>query len=155
MNSRWPLMLLAVIALVCVSLAQTPQGHTALAAAGIYEEPATYTELAFTTPGAMPDALPLATASVKVSFGIHNVSGAPRSYDWSIVAVDSGVSKVKASGTVLTAAQGRASVTRSVVPGCTGGRVQVVVRLASPAQSINFWMTCPPAPTKAKAKASR
>ena len=110
-----------------------------------------YTELAFTTPGALPNTLPTTKASVEVSFGIHNVSGNPRSYNWSIVLVHSGVSKVKASGAVLTAAQGRASVTRSVVPACTGGQVQIVVRLASPAQSISFRMTCPSASAKTKA----
>jgi hypothetical protein len=149
MRSRWYLLLFAVFALACASLAQTPQGHRLLGAAGIYEEPATYTELAFSRPGALPNTLPTSTASVKVSFGIHNVSSDPRSYNWSIVLVHSGVAKVKASGAVLTAAQGRASVTRSVVPACTGGRVQVVVRLASPAQSISFWMTCPSASAKA------
>jgi hypothetical protein len=151
MSGRWYLVLFAVIAIACVSLAQTTQGHRLLGAAGVYEEPAIYTELAFTTPGALPNTLPTPTASVKVSFGIHNVSGNPRSYDWSIVLVHSGVSKVKASGAVPTAAQGRASVTRSVVPACTGGRVQVVVRLASPAQSISFYMTCPSASAKTKA----
>ena len=151
MSSRWYLILLGVMALVCVSLAQTAQGHRLLGDAGIYEEPAVYTELAFIAPGALPNTLPTPTASVKVSFGIQNVSGNPRSYDWSIVLVHSGVSKIRASGTVLTAAQGQASVTRSVVPACTGGRVQIVVRLASPAQSISFWMTCPAAPVKPKA----
>jgi hypothetical protein len=151
MKSRWYLLLPAVIAVVCVGLAQTTQGHRLLGAAGIYEEPATYTELAFSTPGALPNTLPTLTASVRVSFGIHNVSSDPRSYNWSIALVHSGVSEVKASGAVLTAAQGQASVTRSVVPACTGGRVQVVVRLASPGQSISFWMTCPSAPAQTKA----
>lgn len=151
MKRRWYLLLLAAIALICVSLAQTSRGHAALAAAGLYEEPASYTELAFTTPSALPNTLPTPTASVKVSFDIHNVSSDPRSYDWSIVIVGSSVSKVKVSGSVLTAAQGRASISRSVVPACTGGRIQVVVRLASPAQSISFWMTCPSAPAKTKA----
>jgi hypothetical protein len=155
MRSRWYLLLFAVFALACVSLAQTPQGHRLLGAVGIYEEPAAYSELAFTTPGALPNTLPTLSASVTVSFGIHNVSSASRSYDWSISLVHSGVSKVKASGTVSTSAQGRAAVTRSVVPACTGGQVQVVVRLASPAESISFWMTCPTAPTKTKTKASQ
>lgn len=151
MRDRWYLLLFAVIAVVCLSLAQTSPGHRLLAATGLYEEPAIYTELAFTTPGALPNTLPTLTASVKVSFGIHNVSNDPRTYDWSIVLVHSGVSKVNASGTVVAAAQGRVAVTRSVVPACTGGQVQIVVRLASPAQSINFRMTCPPAPAKTKA----
>lgn len=151
MKNRWGLLLLGVIGLVCLSLAQTSPGHRLFAAAGLYEEPAAYTELSFSAPGALPGTLPTLGASVRVSFGIHNVSSDPRSYDWSISLVRAGVSKVKASGTVFTTAQGRAAVTRSVVPACAGGRVQVVARLASPAQSISFWMTCPAAPAKTKA----
>jgi hypothetical protein len=132
-------------------LAQTGSGHTLLRAAGLYEEPASYTELAFSTPGDLPSALAKPSASVKVSFGIHNVSDSPRSYDWSIALVHSGVSQVKASGAASTSAQGRTAVTKSVTAACSSGRVQVVVRLASPAQSISFWLTCPPVASKAKA----
>lgn len=148
MKSRAHLLLIAMTCAVCVGLAQTAQGHRLLGAAGIYEEPATYTELAFSMPGALPNTLPTSTASVRVSFGIQNVSSSPRSYSWSIVLMRSGVSKVNATGTVVTAAQGRATVTKSIVPGCTNGRVQVVVRLLSPNQSISFWLTCPSARTK-------
>lgn len=151
MRGHWRPVLLAVIILACVGFAQTSQGHAVLATAGLYEEPATYTELAFTTPGALPSTLPTSNASVKVSFGIHNVSSGQRSYNWSIETVHLGVSQVKASGAVLTAAQAQAVVTRSVVPACTSGRVEIVVRLASPAESIIFWMTCPSALTKTHA----
>jgi hypothetical protein len=34
-------------------------------------------------------------------------------------------------------------VTKSVAAECTSGRVQVVVHLASPSESISFWVTCP------------
>ena len=148
MRSRWYLLLLIAAVMACASLAQTRQGHTLLGAAGLYEEPATYTELAFSTPDELPNTLPKSNASVKVSFGIHNVSGSVRSYNWSIALVRSGVSQVKASGAALTAAQGRTTITKSVMAACDGGRVQVVVHLASPAESISFWMTCPPATTK-------
>ena len=149
-RSRWYLLALAAVALICAALAQTRQGHAALGAAGLYEEPSTYAELAFSTPNALPSALAKSGASVKVSFGIHNVSDNPRTYIWSIALVHSGVSQVKASGTASTAAQGQTEITTSVVAACVGGRVQVVVRLASPAESISFWMTCPPAAAKTR-----
>ena len=151
MSSRLYLAVFAVVALVCVGMAQTGSGHAVLRTVGLYEEPASYTELAFSTPGALPSTLPKSGASVTVSFGIHNVSDTPRSYAWSIALVRSGKSQVKASGAAPTSAQGRTAVTRSVAVACPAGRVQVVVRLASPAQSVSFWLTCPPAATKKQA----
>lgn len=144
MRNRWPLLLLAAAVMACAGLAQTRPGHALLGTAGLYQKPAAYTELAFTRPDALPSTLTKAKPSVKVSFGIHNVSDSARSYHWSIALVRSGASGVKASGTALTSAQGRTVITKSVVAACVGGRVQVVVRLASPKQSIGFWMTCPP-----------
>lgn len=155
MSGRWPPIIIALFVLVCAVGAQTPAGHSALAAAGLFEKPVPVTELAFSAPGALPNTLPAPTAKVSVSFTVRNDSANPRSYDWSVVVVHSGVSSVKATGAVATAAQGRATVESSVVPECTGGRAQIVVRLASLDQAISFWMTCPPAPAPAKAKASK
>ena len=148
MTGRWYLFLLGAVILAVVGLAQTRQGHALLADAGLYKAPASYTELSFTEPGALPSALAKPSGIVKVSFSIHNVSGDSRSYQWSVVLVDAGRSKVGASGTAATPAQGRTVVTRSVAASCAGGRLQVVARLASPAESISFWMTCPPAAAK-------
>ena len=152
MKGRWPLIFLVAAVLACVSLAQTQQGHVLLRNVGLYETPAAYTELTFSDPGALPSALEKPSSSVKVSFGIHNVSDASRSYQWSIAFAHAGKNQVKASGVAVTAAQGRTGVTRSLVAACVGGRLQVVVRLASPAESISFWMTCPPAAAKKQAK---
>lgn len=151
MKGRLQLLLLVAVLLTCVGLAQTQQGHVLLQKVGLYETPAVYTELAFSQPNALPSALKKPTGSVKVSFGIHNVSNAPRSYQWSIVLVHAGKSQVKASGALQTPSQGRTAVTRSVSAACVGGRLQVVVRLANPAESISFWMTCPPAAAKKQA----
>jgi hypothetical protein len=148
MKGRWHLFLLVAAVLTCVGLAQTSQGHVLLRDTGLYETPAIYTELTFSEPGALPSVLQKSGGNVKVSFGIHNVSGAPRSYQWSIVFVHAGKSQVKASGAARTLAQGRTAVTRSLAAVCVGGRLQVVVRLASPVESISFWMTCPPAAKK-------
>jgi hypothetical protein len=137
------LVLVVALILLCVSLAQTSQGHVLLSDVGLYEQPASYAELTFTNPGDLPSALPSANSPIDVSFGIHNVSGAARAYQWSIVLTKASQSHVKASGTVTAPAQGRVTVTKSVAMACVGGRLQVLVRLASPAESISFWVTCP------------
>jgi hypothetical protein len=152
MRGRWPPLLLVAAVLACVGLAQTQQGHVLLRNVGLYETPAAYTELTFSDPGALPSALEKPSGSVRVSFGIHNVSEASRSYQWSIAFARAGKTTVKASGVAVTPAQGRSGITRSVVASCVGGRLQVIVRLASPAESINFWMTCPPAAAKKQSK---
>jgi hypothetical protein len=152
MKGRWPLLSVVAVVLICVSLAQTQPGHVLLRDTGLYETPAVYTELMFSEPEALPSALEKPSGNVKVSFGIHNVSDASRSYQWSIVFVHAGKSQVKASGVVQTPPQGLIGITRSLVTACVGGRLQVVVRLANPAESISFWMTCPSAAAKKQAK---
>jgi hypothetical protein len=152
MKGRWHLSFLAVAILACVGLAQTQQGHVVLSDVGLYQTPAPNTELAFSQPGALPSVLEKSNGIVKVSFSIHNASGDPRSYQWSILLVHLSDSQAKASGSVLTPALGRTVVTKSVAAACVDGRLQVVVRLASPAESISFWMTCPAAATKKQAK---
>lgn len=152
MKGRWHLLLLVAAVLAFVSLAQTSQGHTLLADAGLYETPAVYTELAFSQPTALPTTLKEPGGDVTVSFGIHNVSATVRAYEWSIVVVHDGKSQVKASGTAPVPSQGRTSIARSVVAACASGQTQVVVRLAAPAESINFWMTCQPASTPKQVK---
>jgi hypothetical protein len=148
MRARWQLLVLVAAVLAFAGLAQTQQGHVVLGDVGLYETPTTYTELAFSNPGQLPGALAKPNGSVKVSFTIHNVSGDSHSYQWSIVLAHSGKSQVTANGSVLSPAQGQSEVTRSVNASCVGGRLHVIVGLASPAVSISFWMTCPPAPKK-------
>lgn len=152
MKSHWQSLSLVAVVLACVGLAQTQQGHALLRNVGLYETPAAYTELTFSEPGDLPTTVARPSSSVNVSFGIHNVTDNARAYVWSIVLVHSDKSQVKASGSAQAPAQGRTAVTRPVVVACVGGRVQVVVRLASPAESISFWMTCPPAPSKKASK---
>lgn len=151
MTGRWHLLFLVGVLLACAGLAQTQSGHVLLSKVGLYETPAVYTELAFSEPNALPSVLKRPTASVKVSFVIHNVSNASRSYQWSIVLVHAGKDQVRASGAVQTPAQGQVEVTRSVVASCIGGKLQATARLANPAESISFWMTCPSAPTTKQA----
>lgn len=152
MRARWQLLLLVAAVLICVGGAQTQQGHVLLGDVGLYETPATYTELAFSQPGNLPENLTKANSNISVSFSIHNVSSGFRSYQWSILLVRAGKSQVKANGTLESPGQGETEITRSVAVACPSGRAELVVQLANPAESVSFWMTCPPAAVKAKAK---
>jgi hypothetical protein len=152
MRARWQLLLLVAALVTFVGLAQTQQGHSVLRDVGLYQTPATYTELAFSSPGNLPETLSKPNSDIDVSFSIHNVSSNLRSYQWSIVIVHAGKSQVKASGTLVSPGQSHAKVTRSVAAACAGGRLQVTVHLASPAESISFWVTCPPAASNVQGK---
>ena len=139
------LVLLVALIMLCVGLAQTSQGHVLLSDVGLYEQPSSYTELTFQTPSDLPSTIASPNSPIDVSFNIHNASEAPRAYQWSVVLAKAGKSQVKASGAVTASAQGRVTITRSVSMACVGGRLQVLVRLASPAESVDFWVTCPAA----------
>lgn len=143
MRRHWGLAALIVVVLACTGMAQTPSGHALLRVAGLYEEPASYTALSFSSPQTLTNAVFTKKARVSVPFTIRNVSGASRTYDWSIDVVHGRVSQVSSKGSVTVAAQGTANVTRSLSTTCPSGRIQLVVRLASPAESIDFWVACP------------
>lgn len=144
MRSWWSAFVLVALVVVGAGLAQTRQGHVLLSDAGLYKVPTSYTELAFTAPDSIPDQLKSQRVPLGLSFWIHNASGSPRNYRWSIVTMRAGKSHVEATGVASTPGQGRVTVARTVVLACVGGRIQVVVRLAAPAESIDFWATCPP-----------
>jgi hypothetical protein len=150
LKGRWSALLLVILVVLCAGLAQTNPGHSVLADMGLYEAAPSYAELAFTDAGSLQNFVTAERASVSLSFGIHNVSGATRTYQWSILAVHEGTSKRAASGDVIVPAQGRATVAKSVRVTCPAGRDQMVVRLASPAESINFWVACPAKKSGAK-----
>ena len=152
MRGRWGGVVLVALVLIFAALAQSQPGHGVLRDLGLYKSPDAYTELTFTAPDGLPNAIAKKTSKVSVSFDIHNVSVSPRGYQWSIAVVAAGKSQVKASGSATVGAHGRTTVTPSVRVTCTGTQVEVVVALASPAESINFRATCPATrkPTAAK-----
>lgn len=138
---RGALGLTALVVLV-VGLSQTSKGHALLQDTGLYQVPTSYTELSFTTPNSLPVSFEAERTSIDVSFLIHNVSGSRRTYDWSIVLVRSGQSHLETSGAADAPEQGYVKITRTVTMACVGGQLQVVVRLANPAESIDYWATC-------------
>lgn len=144
MRKGWSALISAALVVACVGLAQTGTGHAALREAGLLQAPPGYTALAFSHPQSLPTQLRSEHASIDVSFGIHNASGTPRTYRWSIVLVRSGRTHLKAAGVLRMSAEGSSSIDRIVTTSCMGGRLQVVVRLATPTESIEFWTACRP-----------
>lgn len=135
-------LILAVIVLsaaLAVGLAQTGTGTYLLRKAGLSAAPAGYTSLAFADPQSLPTRLPHARSQVKTSFAVSNTSAGPRSYHWSIV-LDHG--RALASGDVSVPAGGSATVTRTVTVACASGQARITVRLAAPAESIDFRAAC-------------
>jgi hypothetical protein len=134
--------LLAAVALAA-GIAQTSFGHEVLRKAGLFQEPTSYTSLAFLDPRLnVIENLSSRQVPVPVSFEIHNSTGVPRYYRWSVLLMQSGrTHSVAAGGVHLTSGRG-AAITRSVNISCRQGRVRVIVKLVSPAEFIDAWMAC-------------
>jgi hypothetical protein len=141
----WTTLAILVVVLAGLGLAQTSPGHVLLRDAGLFQVPPRYTELAFSSPQDLPTRLDSRHAAIPVSFDIHNASGARRRYSWSIELVRYGRRTLKAQGVISVPAQGGKTVARVVRTSCRGGRVQIVARLANPAESVDLWLTCVPA----------
>ena len=130
--------------MTAAGVAQTPAGHSALASAGLFNEPASYTSLAFAAPQSLPEQLRSTHQALGVSFVIRNSSGASRSYQWSVTVLRHGHSHRVAVGGLRVRAGSAATVARQVTTSCAGGRLRVAVTLSRPAESINFWTACAP-----------
>jgi hypothetical protein len=155
LKGRWSLLMLAILALLCVGAAQTSPGHSVLVGLGLTETQPSYTELAFTNAGSLQNSVASLQAPVTVSFDIHNVSAWARSYQWSIVAEHGSTNEGSLSGNATVAAQGRQSFVENVQVTCPSGRVQMILKLASPAESLNFWVACPAGLAPAKSSAAK
>jgi len=135
--------MLVILVLLCAGVAQTSPGHSVLVGLGLTQTPSGYTELSFTSPDGLQQFVASEQAPVTVSFAIHNVSGSSKSYQWSVVALHNGSNVGSSSGNLSVAAQGHASATTNVQVTCPSGRIQMVLKLADPAESLNFWVACP------------
>jgi len=138
----WRAGVLVALVALAAGLAQTAIGHQVLRKTGLFEEQAGYTSLAFRDPGFLVEQLSSERESVDVSFVIHNATSTPRSYQWSEFVAQGGRSRRVAEGAVRVAAERDAAITRLQELSCTHGRVQVIVNLANPAESIDAWMAC-------------
>ena len=134
--------LLAVGALAVVGFAQTGPGQAALHGLGLVKS-SSYTALSFREPLSLPSHLPRGRSDVPVRFSIRNVSQSRRVYHWSIVLSNDVAGAHMDAGVVQVAGESAVAVSRTVTAKCAGKEVHLVVRLASPAESIGFWATCP------------
>ena len=75
--------------ILAAGVGQTSFGHEILGKAGLFEEPASYTSLAFLHPGSLPEQLTPERLSPKqatagFSFIIRNAGDTPHDYQWSV-----------------------------------------------------------------------
>lgn len=135
--------LVAVVALAA-GIGQTAAGRTILREAGLFEEPTSYTSLAFQYPQRLPEQLGSKRANVGVSFVIRNAGSTPSDYQWSMLLVQGSRTRLVAAGSVGLAPRRETAITRSAKIFCTQGRVRIVVSLARPAEYIDAMVACVP-----------
>lgn len=139
---RWGLGILIVGAAVLLSVFQTGVGHALLRKAGLAQGAAGYTSLSFLHPRSLPDKLESRQATVGVPFVIRNATSSAYDYRWSVALLRRGRSRRVHAGTVRLSAGQAAVISRSVGITCTRDRVQIVVSLERPAESIDAWLAC-------------
>jgi hypothetical protein len=127
---------------VLVALAQTPPGHSVLRLAGLAKPSASYSALYFTDPAGLPATLPSGHVAMTVSFAVRNDSQSANSYRWTVQLVQGKKTRSAASGTAAIPAGGTMAENRPVTALCRSGVLEVVVRLAAPAESIHFRAAC-------------
>lgn len=133
-------LLVAVVAVA--ALAQTAAGQSLMRSAGLARTPAASTALAFTDPGGLPTSLPAGHVGLTVSFAVHNASVSAASYRWTIEVVYGKSHRRAASGQTEILANQTKAETRQVTTFCPRGQLEIVVRLAAPAESIHFRAAC-------------
>jgi hypothetical protein len=140
---RWRgLVTLAIAIVLAAGLGQTNRGHAILGRVGLFQEPTSYTSLAFLNPQSLPEQLSSKKAIVGVSFVINNTGGIPHDYQWSVLLVQGRRTHHVAVGNVRIASGSSVAITRSASISCTRGQVRIIVSLARPAEFIDAWTTC-------------
>jgi hypothetical protein len=124
-------------------IGQASIGRSILEKAGLFEQPTSYTSLAFAQPQNLPEQLAPKQKTIGISFMIHNSGGRTYGYQWSIQFVQTGLIHRAAAGYVSIDPGKGATISRTEVIQCNRKKVQIVVSLAHPAESIDAWMACP------------
>jgi hypothetical protein len=127
---------------VLVTLAQTSPGHSLMRLAGLTKASTVYTALYFPDPGGLPSTVPSGHVELNVSFAVHNAAQSAGSYKWTIQLLHGSKTDLAASGTVTMPGGATKAESRAVSTLCQSGTLEVIVRLASPAESIHFRATC-------------
>lgn len=139
---NWRLAALAVGILTIVALAQTPLGRTAMNWTGVAKPPVAYSELYFTNSSTWPSQIPPGHFLLPVSFAVHNATQATKAYHWTIQTVTQ-TKVVRVVSGQFSLPAGARTVTQQLVTGtCVKSSLQVVVGLASPAESIVLRTAC-------------
>lgn len=140
----WNWVALAVLVPVMAGVAQTGAGQSLLRSAGLAAPPTSYVALSFRDPQALPARLASPVAAVRVSFVIRSVSASPaaRVFHWSIQLREAGSRLTVAAGQVPVPGGAERIVSTTVLAACSGGRLQLAVKLARPAESIDYWTAC-------------
>ena len=141
--------LLGLIAgvVVVAGLAQSPPGHSLMRLTGLTKAPVAYAALYFTDPGGLPSTVPSGHVQLSVSFAVHNAAQSAGSYKWTIQLVHGARTAATTSGTTSVAGGGTKAESRTMTTLCQSGTLEVIVRLAVPAESvpaesIHFRATC-------------
>jgi hypothetical protein len=138
---RAPLALLAGAAVIAV-LAQTPSGSFMLRETGLVKPAPGYTSLYFSDPNALLTKLPFGHFSVDVPFSVHNASHVTATYQWTIQTVINQKSTRVASGGITEAPDTTYSRNVTVNGLCLASGLVIIVKLARPAESIDFRAIC-------------
>jgi hypothetical protein len=135
---------IAIVASLSIgaAVAQTGAGRALLRSAGLSSPSGSYTALSFATPQALPARLESRVVSIPVSFVIRNASGSSSVYHWVILLSHTGTSLAAAAGQVRVPHGAKTTVKTTIRTVCAGGRLQLTVHLADPAESIDFWTAC-------------
>jgi hypothetical protein len=142
-TSRWRGVVTLIAAIILAAgVGQTSFGHEILGKTGLFEEPTSYTSLAFLHPGSLPEQLTSKQATVGVSFIIRNAGDTPHDYQWSVSLVQGPQTRHIAGGTARVASGNGTAIARGATISCTQGQVQIVVSLAHPAEHIDAWLAC-------------
>jgi hypothetical protein len=143
MAKGWRALALVVVVAFAVEMAQTSLGHALLQKAGLVKAPS-YTALSFVQPQLLPTQLPARNSSVRVSFAIRNATASPHAYNWQVHLMRGKNSTSIASAQILVPSGGSSIVANTIRTSCVGGRIDFVIKLAVPEESINFWSACWP-----------
>jgi hypothetical protein len=149
-KGRIPLIVALLLVVAAASLAQTPTGHAMLRQAGLEAPAPAYTALSFARPQSLPGRLTARRTTVRVPFTVRNDSSGIRSYRYSLTASRAGnegsltARPVSRTITVVPGASITLDPALSLV--CDTGQIRITIRLAQPAESIDFLTRCPNSP---------
>jgi hypothetical protein len=130
------------IVIIAAMIGQTSIGHTMLQRVGLSAESTGYTSLSFLRPLSLPQSLTARQQEINVSFVINNHANTRQDYQWSLRLLQQGSSRKIDDGQIKLAPERLGIINRSIPISCAAGRVQIVVGLGRPAESIDAWATC-------------